>query len=238
MEGKMAGRHVRSFVLALVLVIFAVAIAQRIDRLGAFLTAPTETLSVQAQEAPEPVTAARSGTEGDTTEGGTAAETAPASSSAQPVADGLPSRSLSRSERDLVADLEERRRALEEREAQLALKEQVLAATERRIKAEIQRLEEIKTEIAALVQSYNTAEDKKLSSLVKVYESMKPKDAAPIFQRLDLDIQERLARQMKAAKMAALLANMDPEAAKQLTSRLAQARKLPDAEQLLARRTQ
>ncbi len=233
MEGKMAGRHVRSFVLALVLVIFAVAIAQRIDRLGAFLTAPTQTLSVQAQEAPDPATAAR-----PETEGGTAAETAPASSSAQPVADGLPSRSLSRSERDLVADLEERRRALEKRESQLALKEQVLAATERRIKAEIQRLEEIKAEIAALVQSYNTAEDKKLSSLVKVYESMKPKDAAPIFQRLDLDIQERLARQMKAAKMAALLANMDPEAAKQLTSRLAQARKLPDAEQILARRTQ
>ncbi len=229
----MAGRHVRSVVLALVLALFAIAIAQRIDRLGAFLTAPTDTLSVHAQEAPQPASTARPEAEGNT-----AGKASPDIPSARTVTDRLPSRSLSRSERDLVADLEERRRALEERESQLVLKEQVLAATERRIKAEIKRLEQIKAEIAELVQSYNAAEDKKLSSLVKVYESMKPKDAAPIFQRLDLDIQERLARQMKAAKMAALLANMDHEAAKQLTSRLARARKLPDAEQILARRNQ
>lgn len=229
----MAGRHVRSVVLALVLTMFAVAIAQRIDRLGAFLTAPTEALSVHAQEAPKPAPAAQ-----DTAETAPASKASSAAEPAQPATGELPARSLSRAERDLVADLEARRRALEEREAKIALKEQVLAATEQRIKAEIARLEQVKAEIAELVQSYNAAEDKKLASLVKVYESMKPKDAAPIFQRLDLDIQERLARQMKAAKMAALLANMDPDAAQKLTSRLARARKLPDAEQILARRGQ
>ncbi len=231
----MAGRHVRSVVLALVLTIFATAIVQRVDRLGAFLTAPTEALSVHAEEAPSPApdADARQGAESSPV-----AKTSPTASPAQATVGGPTARNLSRAERDLVADIEERRRALEERENQLALKEQVLAATEKRIKTEIARLEQIKAEIAELVQSYNAAEDKKLSSLVKVYESMKPKDAAPIFQRLDLDIQERLARQMKAAKMAALLANMDPDAAQKLTSRLARARKLPDAEQILAQRNQ
>ncbi len=231
----MAGRHLRSVVLALVLAIFAIAIAQRIDRLGAFLTAPVQTLSVHAQESPESAPDTQAEAEHPAVN---EASTTTSSSPSPSAGDGLPSRSLSRAERDLVADLEERRRALEKRESQLALKEQVLAATERRIQGEIKRLEQIKAEIAELVQSFNAAEDKKLASLVKVYESMKPKDAAPIFQRLDLDIQERLARQMKAAKMAALLANMDPEAAKQLTSRLARARKLPNAEQILARRSQ
>ncbi len=230
----MAGGHVRSAVLVLVLAIFGLAIAQRIDRLGAVFTASGDALAVHAQEAPQSDPPRKQKEEKKPQ----ASEASPSSDAGAGVPAGVSPRSLSRAERDLVADLEARRRALEEREAKLALKEQVLAATERRIKAELKRLDQVKAEIADLVQSYNAAEDKKLSSLVKVYESMKPKDAAPIFQRLDLDIQERLARQMKAAKMAALLANMDPEAAKKLTSRLARARKLPDAEQILARRGQ
>ncbi|GIX17116.1 MAG: hypothetical protein KatS3mg119_1302 [Rhodothalassiaceae bacterium] len=226
-----AGR-MRTLVVGGAVALIALAAAERVGRIATLGDAAELTATARAQETARPA-----GNEPQATPDAPADRPAGAADREAGMAsspDALPARSLSRAERDIVADLEERRKALEEREAKLRLKEQVLAATEQRIQGEIKRLETIKAEIERLVASFNAAEDEKLGALVKVYESMKPKDAAPIFERLDLDIQERLARQMKAAKVAALMASMSPEAAKTLTARLAKARRLPEVDTLLA----
>lgn len=140
---------------------------------------------------------------------------------------------ISGSERALLEDLRKRRRELEKREQDAALREQLLASTERRIDEKIAQLQTLESRIEALVETHKDQENEQLASIVKVYESMKPKDAAPIFQRLDLDIQMQVATRMKDRSMAALLSEMNPDAAKTLTTRLATRTELPDAAELL-----
>ena len=56
---------------------------------------------------------------------------------------------------------------------------------------------------------------------ITMYESMKPKDAARIFDRLDLRILVDVSTQMKPRQMAEILAQMSPESAERLTVELA-----------------
>ena len=57
--------------------------------------------------------------------------------------------------------------------------------------------------------------------LVKVYESMKPKDAARIFEEIDMEVLLEVAGGMKENKIAAIMANMTPRRAQELTIELA-----------------
>ncbi|GER08132.1 hypothetical protein GCM10007972_04250 [Iodidimonas muriae] len=144
---------------------------------------------------------------------------------------------VSRSEMDLLQDLRKRRQQLEEREQQAALREQLLASTERRIDQKISQLRSIEQEISVLVTRHEEQENEQIDSIVKVYETMKPKDAASIFERLDMDIQQQVATRMSDRKMAALLAEMDTDAARILTTRLATTTRLPDVEDLVGQKT-
>ena len=56
---------------------------------------------------------------------------------------------------------------------------------------------------------------------MKVYESMQPKDAAKIFDDLQLGILMEVAVNMKESSLASVLAKMKPEKARELTIRLA-----------------
>ena len=59
---------------------------------------------------------------------------------------------------------------------------------------------------------------------MKLYETMKPRDAATIFNDLDLTVLLQVLDRMKEAKSAMVLAAMQPERARQVTERLAQMR--------------
>lgn len=139
---------------------------------------------------------------------------------------------VSRSEMTLLQDLRERRQQLDEREQQADLREQLLASTERRIDKKIAELRGIEEQLSALVASHEQRENAQIDSIVKVYETMKPKDAAQIFEKLDTDIQQEVALRMSERKMAALLAQMNPDAAKILTTLLATRSQLPDVDSL------
>lgn len=161
-------------------------------------------------------------------------ETSPADGAA-PDAEGgeTDSNSLrSTTEMSLIADLRDRREALEEKERRVDLREQLLASTEQRIDKKLEELQTIQARIESLVAQHEDREDKQIRNIVKVYEAMRPKDAGPIFQRLDLEIQAAVATLMKDSNMAAVLAEMDPESAKTLTVHLARRTPLPDAGQL------
>ena len=66
-----------------------------------------------------------------------------------------------------------------------------------------------------------------MKSLVKVYENMKPKDAARIFEKLDMPVLLQVVERMKEQKLAAVLAEMDPGKAKSVTIELATQHQLP-----------
>lgn len=161
------------------------------------------------------------------------AEEAPAK--AQPVQDDVSQELLTdvdagflnRSEVELLRDLSKRREALDEREQQIAMQERLLQATEKRIDGKIVELKALENEISALIGQHEAQEDAELNNLVSVYEKMKPKDAAQIFQRLDMAIQLSVAKRMKNTKMAPIMSKMDPDAAKKLSTALAVRQSLP-----------
>jgi flagellar motility protein MotE (MotC chaperone) len=57
---------------------------------------------------------------------------------------------------------------------------------------------------------------------------MKPKSAARIFEELDLDVLLPVIERMKERKIAPILAKMNAEKAKTITTELAQRRRLPE----------
>ena len=91
-----------------------------------------------------------------------------------------PAREFTAEEIEVLQELSARRRDLLERERQLALREGLLNAAEQRIESRINEMLELRGRIEGLVRQYNDQEEVELLSVVKIYETMKPKEAAQI----------------------------------------------------------
>jgi len=137
-----------------------------------------------------------------------------------------PKHEFSQVEVDLLQSLAKRRQELDDWAKQIQLKENMLIATEQRIDDKIDSLQKMKKELENLLAQYNEQEDTKIRSLVKIYENMKPKDAARIFEELDMPILLTVVDRMSERKVAPILASMNPTKAKDLTVQLAEQRKL------------
>lgn len=156
----------------------------------------------------------------------TPAPATPAASAVKSLADRDPT-TFTKAEIELLANLAQRREVLEQRSRELDLRESLLAATEKRIDERIAELKKLEGSIKQIVQQYDQQEEKNLQSLVKVYENMKSKDAARIFEKLDADVLLNVVERMKEAKVAAVLADMSPAVAQDLTVRLATRKQIP-----------
>jgi flagellar motility protein MotE (MotC chaperone) len=130
---------------------------------------------------------------------------------------------------ELLQKLAERRDELNRWESDIQLKETVLNATEKRINEKIAQIEAMKDEVNTMLVQYTDREDAKIRSLVKIYENMKPKDAARIFDEVDMPVLLLVIDKMSERKVAPILAGMDPKKAKELTVELAEQRKVDDA---------
>ncbi|RIK95582.1 MAG: hypothetical protein DCC73_04275 [Proteobacteria bacterium] len=134
---------------------------------------------------------------------------------------------LSRSEMDLLQDLSDRRQKLEARSQELDTRERLLMATEQRIDRKIERLKSLESNIKALVKTHDEQAEAQLQNLVKIYEAMKPKDAARILEKLDLAVLLDVIERMKQKKVAEVLAQMNQATATEVTTELALRRQLP-----------
>jgi flagellar motility protein MotE (MotC chaperone) len=121
---------------------------------------------------------------------------------------------------DLLQALAERRRELDLRAHELEQREILLRAVE-------QRLEEKAGGLRALLKQQENQTEDQYTSLVKIYESMKPKDAARIFEEMDLAVLMPVVERMKERKTAPILAKMSPVKATAIITRLAQRHKAP-----------
>ena len=118
--------------------------------------------------------------------------------------------------------LSDRRDALDEREQILEARERQLAVAEQRIDEKIAELADLQVRIEELLALYDANEEEEIMSLVKIYETMKPKDAAPIFDTLDMDILLDIISRMSNIRSAPILARMDPARAQEVTELLAE----------------
>lgn len=127
----------------------------------------------------------------------------------------------------LLQSLSQRREELEQRAREIDDREILLKAAEQRIEEKITELERLQATIEGLLVKHDEQSEAQMQSLVKIYESMKPKDAARIFEGLDMEVLLEVVERMKERKTAPILAQMNPKRAEEVTLELAQRRELP-----------
>jgi flagellar motility protein MotE (MotC chaperone) len=129
---------------------------------------------------------------------------------------------------DILDDLAKRRQELDGREKAIVTREALLKAGEQELDRKFQEMTQLRKEIEKLLETQSEEEKARVASLVKIYENMKPKDAARIFDTLDLDILVMVLGQMSERKLSPIMAQMNPERARTVTIMLAEQKQLPD----------
>jgi flagellar motility protein MotE (MotC chaperone) len=134
--------------------------------------------------------------------------------------DGEP-QSFTQHEIDVLQKLSSRRETLEGRQKDLDLRENLVKAAEARIDKKIGEMKSLQSSIEAMLKQVDRQDEDKMRSLVKIYETMKPKDAANILGTLDLQVQLGVLGHMKESKVALILSAMDIQQAKLVTDAMA-----------------
>ncbi|XAP13110.1 hypothetical protein ABC766_04990 [Methylobacterium fujisawaense] len=124
-------------------------------------------------------------------------------------------------ERLLLEKLGARRDALRQKSEELELREKMLGEAERKLETGLGDLKKAEDKVDAVAKAKEEAEKQGLKNIVTMYEAMKPKDAARVFDRLGLDVLVPIVLAMNPRKMSEVLAVMQPETAERLTVALA-----------------
>jgi flagellar motility protein MotE (MotC chaperone) len=132
-----------------------------------------------------------------------------------------------RAERALLEGLRARRAELDSRDQTLAAREMVVAAAERRLGQRIEELGALQQRLQSAEQTRTEREEAGWRQMVKLYEGMRPRDAAAIFDDLEMPVLVQLVDRMREAKAAPVLGAMKPDRARLLTAELARHRARP-----------
>jgi flagellar motility protein MotE (MotC chaperone) len=131
---------------------------------------------------------------------------------------------VSEAERAVLLDLRERRKALETRAKELDQRSAELEAADRRLNDRVQQLSALQSRLESLEAEREKHKAENWAGLVKVYESMKPREAAAIFDSLDMQVLLQVLDRMQERRMAPVLAAMQPDRARLATQLLAEMR--------------
>lgn len=143
-----------------------------------------------------------------------------------PVVNGMPiqldgNRPVSPAERAILERLHERRQELDKRARELDIREGMLKESEQRLGARMKEIKELEAKEGTSGPKKVEAETSRFKNLATMYENMKPKDAAKIFDRLDMKVLLDMTAQINPRKMSEILAQMSPDSAERLTMELA-----------------
>ncbi|MBL3284752.1 putative flagellar motility protein MotE [Rickettsiales endosymbiont of Paramecium tredecaurelia] len=109
---------------------------------------------------------------------------------------------------------------MEQRQQAMDNKTKVLEATKKSVEQQVAQLQELRAQIDGIVNKQQAGHEQQIQSLVKVYENMRPKEAALIFNQMEVAVLVELIKYMKEAKVAAILSYMNPMKARDLSIRL------------------
>jgi flagellar motility protein MotE (MotC chaperone) len=124
-------------------------------------------------------------------------------------------------ERAILERLQERREELDTRARELDIRESLIQGAEKRMDAKLAELKDTEGRIKVETGEKNDADAARLKGLVTMYESMKARDAAKIFNGLETNVLIEVASAIKPQAMAEILALMSPDVAQRLTVELA-----------------
>lgn len=113
----------------------------------------------------------------------------------------------------LLEALQERGRTLEEREAAVRNREQALKLVEQEVGQKITALTSAEEDLRRMIALTENAAENDVAQLTKVYESMKPKQAAALFEEMDPVFAAGFLARMRPNAAADVLAGLSPGAA-------------------------
>lgn len=132
----------------------------------------------------------------------------------------MPKESLS----EYAKFLKEREEELKKREQALDEKEKALKSLEKELEAKLTRLEEIQKSIEEFNQQQEQMANDRIDALVKIYVTMKPKDAAALLEKLDDDLVCRIISRMATDQAAKIISSMEIKKAARITEKLSEKR--------------
>jgi flagellar motility protein MotE (MotC chaperone) len=128
---------------------------------------------------------------------------------------------VSASERAILERLQARRQELEARAREIDIRESLLKAAEKRVEMRVEELKAVEARVTTATTQKTDADAARFKGIITMYEAMKPKDAARVFDRLDMSVLFEIASQIAPRKMSDILGLMAPEAAERLTIEMA-----------------
>lgn len=128
---------------------------------------------------------------------------------------------LSQAEVQVLEALGDRREALDQRAAAADTQDELMMAAERRLAERVAELRQLETHVNDLLGQLDEAQEQRLTALVDVYQRMRAKDAATVFDGLENDVLVQVASRMRQSNLAEVMGRMDPVRARELTRMLA-----------------
>jgi flagellar motility protein MotE (MotC chaperone) len=128
---------------------------------------------------------------------------------------------VSPSERAILERLQSRRQELEARAREIDIRESLLKAAEKRVESKVEEMKAVESRVATATTQKSEADAARFKGIITMYEGMKPKDAAKVFDRLEMSVLFEIASQIAPRKMSDILGLMSPEAAEKLTTEMA-----------------
>lgn len=121
----------------------------------------------------------------------------------------------------LAASLSEREGRLAAQEAAIADREAALALADEAVARRLAELQAAEQELRKTLALADGAAEEDVTRLVTVYETMKPKEAARLFDAMEADFAAGFLGRMRADAAAAVLAGMQPDKAYAVSAILA-----------------
>jgi flagellar motility protein MotE (MotC chaperone) len=149
------------------------------------------------------------------------AKPAPEVARAEATSNPEPVQGVSASERAILERLQARRQELEARAREIDIRESLLKAAEKRAEGRVEELKAIESRITGASAQKADEEAQRFKGIITMYEGMKPKDAAKVFDRLEMPVLFEIASHIAPRKMSDILGLMAPEAAERLTVEMA-----------------
>ncbi|MXV36036.1 MULTISPECIES: MotE family protein [unclassified Saccharibacter] len=129
-------------------------------------------------------------------------------------------------EKELTADLAERQEQDKAKISQADQQRKALEKERSELDQQIQELSHSASELSAHEESKRKAAEFEMDRLARVYEQMPPRDAAAVFDILDMRVMVPVAQRMIPRKVSAIIGGMSPDRANILSQYLAGMRKL------------
>ncbi|MFH1469868.1 MAG: hypothetical protein ABIO70_36125 [Pseudomonadota bacterium] len=122
----------------------------------------------------------------------------------------------------LMDQLRQKERSLDHREATLTAREADLRLAEKKLDERMKGLAALREEVGAQLEAMDAAHEERVVGLVRMFEGMRPRDAAPILEATEPAVALEVLQRMNRMKAGKVLAEMDPEEASRLAERFAE----------------